>query len=263
MKKTLIATALISLTCSSFALAHSDDCNIEFNGKLQLSHQVLTVTPKGGAEVTITPDYQLLLDGEEQSVSASNQQWVEQYYNGINQAVPQTLEIATDGLKLASVAVEEVLGELIGHDDDTVIELVNKLENMSTEVAYQFYAEDGSIRVDSEQWQDGAMFEQQWQAEFEQVIEEVVLNSMGKLMIAVGKEMIWHGGDMEAFEQRMGSFASDIEHNLEAKAKELEGKAMALCTTLAKVDIAEARLQQLPGFQNLNVVEVSNHKNAM
>lgn len=263
MKHSLLAISLTAASFSPVAFAHSSDCNIDFKGNMRIADEIITITAKGSEQVIITPELNLLINGEVQDLNEQQYHWVGQYYTELNNAVPQTVEIATEGLKLAGSAIEQVLGELIGHDDSAVQDMVATFDQMAEEVQYKFYTADGSIYIDTQDWENGEMFDPQWEAEFEQAMEELVMQSMGKLMIAIGTEMLWSGGNMDAFEQRMENFASDVEHTVESQAEELEIKAEQLCQTLASADYAESKLQQISGLEHLDILQVSDYKHAM
>lgn len=260
MKKVLLVSSL--LVASSGAMAN--ECDIELDGKLSFENQLLTVTTDKDDVITIDQYHNIAVNGDMLTLDAQQQQWAEDYYQGIHDAVPQVVELAHDGIELASVAIEQVLGEMLGVDTSEVAMLTEKLNELNGQIDHSFYADDGSIRIHSEQFDEEHFFGDAWEEEFEEAVEEVVMESMGRLMVAIGTEMMFSGGNMDSFEERMENFASEIEGNLEFKGEQLEEKADALCYSLASVDFAENQLQQtLEPLKDLNVFNVLNNKNAM
>lgn len=260
MRKLIAISVLASLSGTALA----DQCDINIDGHLKLQNSVLTVTTEQKDEITIDQSHNLYVNGEAIYLDAQQQQWVEDYYQGINDAVPQVAEIAVEGIAIATEAIGHVFGELIGHDSDAVTDLTAKLEEMNQNIQYNFYADDGSIRLDSDEFENGNFFGEQWEAEFEQAVEELVFDSMGRLMIAIGTEMIMSGGDMDAFEHRMENFAADIEEKVEFRGEALEQKAEKLCTQLVKVDVAENALQaSIDELQALNVLKVDDYRQSL
>ena len=260
MRSIIAATALTMM--SGTAMAHQ--CDINLDGNMKLVDNNLTVLTKDKDEILIDQYYQLYVNGQTISLDADQQQWVEDYYSGIHSAVPQVAEITHEAIGLASEAVTHVFGELLGSDASDIQDLTDKLAEIDREIQYNFYAEDGSIRLDSASFEDGDFFGERWEAEFEEAVEELVFNSMGRLMIALGTEMLMSGGDSDAFEQRMENFAHDLESKMEARGEELELKADALCMQLVSVDEAENKLSaSIDELSALNVFEVEDKHEAM
>ena len=260
MQKLILASSLTLLSGAAMA----DHCDVEFDGTLTLENRILTVTTVKDDEVRIDEDHRLFVNGSEVDLSSQNQEWVSNYYQGITDAAPQVAEIAIDGIAIASEAVNLVFGELLGTDSSAISDLTYKLEEMSAEIEHNFYADDGTIRINSGQFEGDEFFGEAWEAEFEAAIEEAIASSMGRILIAIGSELLWNGGDMEAFEARMENFGNDIEAQMEAKAEVLEEKAEVLCMLMAEVDFAETQLQNsVDELQDLDILRVNHHSNAM
>ncbi|QJR81599.1 YggN family protein [Alteromonas pelagimontana] len=262
MKKLTLITAAIGsalFVSSAYADVNIDsDCEIDLHGDMQYYKGLLTVKLENGSTMTIKPNHELAINGSAVSLDDEQQQWVEDYYRHIDTSIPMTLNIAKEGLELASVAVGEVFGELLGHDDEMVMEFQQTFDSMSAEMQSHFYDENGNIRVDSSQFSDDGWFDSAWEDRFESQMEKMMSQSMGKLLIAIGTEMIWDGGDMSAFEERMEKFGESIEERVEGQAEALEVKADALCEALSKADHAENRMRQnISGLEGLNLLEIN------
>jgi hypothetical protein len=73
--------------------------------------------------------------------------------------------------------------------------------------------------------------------------------------------MLWEGGDMSEFEQKMERWGEDLEHRLESQAAALEEKGDALCEVLKKADYAEGKMQaSISGLDDLNLLDIDHHK---
>ncbi len=264
MKYSAIATALVLVSGSAFAHSNNDHCDINFDGRIQLENNVLTVYTQEDDKVIIDEDKNIYVNGNELALSGQEQEWVANYYDGITTSVPIAADIAVEGVAIATEAVGLVFGELLGANSSGVNDLTYKLEELGEKVQYNFYAEDGTIRLDSEQFEDGNFLGEEWEESFEESVSELVMSSMGHLMIAIGSEMLFNGGDMEAFEQRMENFGSEIEEKMEFKGEQLEEKAEMLCTQLAKVDQAERYLQKsVSQLADLDIIRLEDDKHAM
>ena len=265
-KKLLLSVALTSTLMSGHALAHdssfqNNSCDMELDGHIQYYQGDLTVQMDNGLVMTIDSHHNMTIDGESVSLDSEQQRWVSEYYNNIDIAIPMTLNIASEGLQIANVAVTEVFTELLGGDQmgDDFRELFDSLE---TKLNTSFYDDAGNIRVDSTKFDEPGWFDESWEQEFEAQIESLISESMGRILIAVGTQMLWEGGDMSEFEQKMERWGEDLEYRLESQAAALEEKGDALCKVLKKADYAEGKMQaSISGLDDLNLLDIDqdNH----
>ena len=72
--------------------------------------------------------------------------------------------------------------------------------------------------------------------------------------------MLWEGGDMSEFEQKMERWGEDLEYRVESQAAALEEKGDALCKVLKKADYAEGKMQaSISGLDDLNLLDLDHH----
>jgi len=270
MRPMLLAGALACCSLPAFALdsniafGSNNHCNVALNGNMQLENKVLAITLDKDTRLTINQHKVLHVDGIALNLDKSQQRWVDNYYDGINQAVPQAAAIATDAVALASTALNEVFTELLGSDNTALTDLSNKLSHLDQQIQYNFYADNGDIRLHSESFENGEFFGEQWEAQFEESMQDLVADSMGHLMVAIGKQLIFSGGDMREFEQKMERLGEQMEQKVEYQAEALEEKAQTLCATLTQVDTAENYLQMnIKQLANLDVIQIGEQYNAM
>lgn len=253
------AGLLVSGVANANATFNNEHCDVELDGNIQYYKGLLTVDMNNGSTMTITEDYELTINGESVSLDREQQRWVEDYYDQIDTAIPMTLNIAAEGLEIASSAVGEVFGELLGADDEMVMEFSELFDGLSEEMKIRFYDDQGNIRVDSTEFNQPGWFDSAWEDEFEARVESLVSQSVGRIMVAIGTEMMFGDGDMQAFEQKMERFGETIENRVEAQAEALADKADELCTVLAKADYAENQMQKhINGLDGLNLLEMKN-----
>ncbi len=261
--KLLLSVAVTSALISGHAFAHdtsfqNNSCDMELDGHIQYYQGDLTVQMDNGSVMTIDAQHNMTLNGESVSLDSEQQRWVSEYYNNIDIAIPMTLTIASEGLQIANVAVTEVFTELLGGDQmgDDFNELFNSLE---TKLNTSFYDDAGNIRVDSTKFDEPGWFDESWEQEFETQIESLISESMGRILIAVGTQMLWEGGDMSEFEQKMERWGEDLEYRLESQAASLEEKGDALCKVLKKADYAEGKMQaSISGLDDLNLLDIDH-----
>lgn len=261
--KLLLSVAVTSALISGHAFAHdtsfqNNSCDMELDGHIQYYQGDLTVQMDNGSVMTIDAQHNMTINGESVSLDREQQRWVSEYYNNIDIAIPMTLTIASEGLQIANVAVTEVFTELLGGDQmgDDFNELFNSLE---TKLNTSFYDDAGNIRVDSTKFDEPGWFDESWEQEFETQIESLISESMGRILIAVGTQMLWEGGDMSEFEQKMERWGEDLKYRLESQAASLEEKGEALCKVLKKADYAEGKMQaSISGLDDLNLLDIDH-----
>jgi hypothetical protein len=269
MRTMLFAGAIVCCSLPVFALDldsnsnSNSKCSVELNGNMQLENHVLAATLDNNTHLTIDQDKTLYIDGIALTLNTQQQHWVDNYYDGINQAVPQAAEIATDAVALASTALNEVLTELLGSDNTALADLSDKLRKLDQQIQYNFYADNGDIRLHAESFENGEFFGEQWEAQFEEAIEDLVTDSIGHLMVAIGTQLIFNDGDMGEFEQKMQRFGEQMEQKVGYQATALEEKTDALCSTLAQVDFAETQLQKIKQLASLDVIELHDQPRRM
>lgn len=260
MRNLILAGVLL---CGASQVA-ANQCNVEIDGNLQLENAVLSIQTNDSTKVVIDENKNIFVNNEPIALTAQQQLWVNSYYDGIHAAIPEAASIAKDAVALASDAVNQAFGQLLGKDHDALVELSAKIQAIGEDIQYNFYAHDGSIRIHSEQFENGDVFSKQWEHKFEQAIEALVTESIGRLMVAVGTEMMFGDGDMDAFEQRMDKFGRDIEAKVEYQSAAIEAKATALCATLASIDYAENKLQlSIAQLAGLDVLQVKDYEYSM
>jgi hypothetical protein len=263
MRSTLLVGALVCCSLPVLALDSNNKCNVELNGNMQLEDNVLTVVLDNNTDMTIDQDKILYVDGIALTLDTKQQGWVDNYYDGINQAVPQAASIATDAVALASIAMHEVFTELLGSDSTELADLSEKLGNLDQQIQYNFYADNGDIRLYSSSFENGTFFGKQWESQFEEAIKNLATESMGHLMVAIGTQLIFSGEDMHEFEQKMDRFGEQMEQKVKYQATELEKKAGVFCATLAQVDFAETQLKRIKHLADLDVIQVQDQPDRM
>jgi hypothetical protein len=263
MRNMILVGALVCCSLPVFALDSNSKCNVDLNGNMQLENNILAVTLDNNTRMTIDQDKVLYVDGTALTLNTQQQRWVDNYYDGINQAVPQAATIATDAVALASTALNEVFTELLGSDNAALAELSEKLRNLDQQIQYNFYADNGAIRLHAESFENGEFFGEQWESHFEEAIQDLVTDSIGHLMVAMGTQLIFSDGDMSEFEQKMERFGEQMEQKVEYQATALEEKTEALCSTLAQVDFAETQLQKIKQLASLDVIQLHDQPRRM
>jgi hypothetical protein len=249
-----------AMLVSSTVVAAEQQCDVEFNGGLQLENQVLTLTTEQDNTIVINQSKQLYVNGTQTHLSDSQQQQLNEFYDGIASAVPMAANIASDAIELASYALNETFTQLLGENNSVVADITAQLDALKRELDQSFYADDGSVRLNSAHFNDGQFLSEGFEEKFEQAIETIVAHSIGQIMITIGSELMFNGGDVDDFEQRMESFANNIENKFDKDGEALEARAEVLCASLANIDRLEEKLQnEVPQLADMDVLQVKGY----
>ena len=242
--KTLIATALILASSSSFAYDasfSSDSCDAELSGGIKITPSVIEFSKNKKQLYKIVNNEALFVNGEQVDLTYSQQSLVTDYSTSIRAVIPEVKDIALDAIDLASDGVNLAFNELLGEGNDVSTEITAQLAEIRIEVDKGF-ASDKDIYFDEDGFSGEDFFSEDFEQRIENAVETTVKNSIGSLMIAVGQQMLFSGGDMDTFETRMENFGEKIEHEMESRGEEIERRGEALCQSVVAIDILEAQL---------------------
>lgn len=252
--KTLLATAVLLSTTTVFAhdtSFSSDSCDIDLNAGLRINKDLIEFTKNNKPLYTIINNRTLIVNDSEVELNDYQQSLVLEYSTNIRAVLPEVKEIAVDAIELAVEGVNLAFNELLGEDNDVGEELTEHLHSIRNEVDQRLDSEN-EFYIDENGELEDDFFGKDFEQRIETVVEETVQNSLGSLLIAVGQEMLFAGGDMDAFEARMENFGEQIERDIEYRAEKLEKRGEDLCHAVYKIDGIETQLSQsideLSGF---------------
>lgn len=244
--KTLIASAI--LLSSTSVLAHdssfsSDSCDVDIHAGLRINNELIEFSKKDSVLYQIKNNETLIVGGKTISLSSKQQALISDYSTSIRNVVPEVKTLAVDAINLAVEGVDLAFTELLGENNDLGHNLTTQLFEIRDEVQQQFDPSK-EIYIDEDGHLDRNFFGEEFEQRIELLVEETVQNSLGSILIAVGQELVFAGGDMDAFAVKMENFGAKIEHEIESRAESLEGRSEALCYSIQKIDQLESQLSE-------------------
>ncbi len=258
--KTLLATAILLSTTSAFAhdsSISSDSCDVDLNAGLRINKTLVEFSRDNKPLYQIFDNKRLVINGQEIGLDSAQQALVTQYSTNIRAVLPEVKEIAGDAINLAIEGVNLAFNELLGEGNDLGQELTTQLNVIRNDIDQRFSA-DKEFYIDEHGDLSDDFFGDEFEERIENVVEETVKNSMGSLLIAVGQEMLFSGGDMDAFETRMENFGEQIEHEMEARGEQLEKRGEALCYSVYQIDQLEQQMaEQISEMASFDVISAS------
>ncbi len=255
--RTLIASAII-LSASSFAFASNshvdlDSCDVNFNAGMKIQNDVLTFTADNKTIYSIINDEQLLVDGKEVDLSSSQRSLVSNYSRSVKNVVPEVREVVIEAVDLAIDGVNLAFSGLLGENSEIAVNLTEELHGIKDEVDVRFDSNNFEITENGEVLSE--MFSDSFEQRIETLVEETVENSMGYLLIALGKQML-NSDSAQSFGERMETFAAQIEQDMEARGELIEQRAEVICDSFVEIDALEeemkASIAEMPNIDVIN-----------
>ncbi|XQW86046.1 DUF2884 family protein [Thalassotalea piscium] len=258
--KTLLATSILLASTSAFAHDTSfstDSCNVELEGGISIARDSITFTEHKKPLYKIVNNSELYVDGKYVDLNSKQQALLEQYSTSIRDVVPEVKNVALDAMDLAVDGVNVAFNELLGEGNTVGKELTTELGKLRSEIKTKF-ANNETISFDEDGFDGDQFFDDEFEERIESLVEATIQNSMGSLLIALGQEMLFAGGDTNAFETRMEKFGERVEHEMEVRGKAIEKRGEALCTSIIKIDQMEETLKlNIDELSDINFLTVS------
>lgn len=250
----MFIAGLLLLTAGA-AVAH-DSCNLELDAGLRISEDSIEFYAADKPSYKIVADRQLVVNGQNLKLTPEQQDAVTRYAEAIRAAVPEVHSMALGGIDLAIEAITLTFDNLLGEKNQVSAQLTTELNNAKSDVN-RYFTSGRPISLNRANEDTPDFLGKQFETRIERIVETSVQNSIGSIMIAVGKEILASGGNMQAFEDRMNKFGEQMELQMNAKAAGLEGQGRKLCGTMQLVDAYEEELKlAVPAVQTFNLFRV-------
>lgn len=264
MKELLLVSAIM---CAPTAMAHNDngtsvsfsnnECNVEFKNDVRIKPSELEIFKADTQRMLFTTQGELAINGEQIQLSSAQRQALTDYTANLRAQLPEVANIALDGVKIASVALEEVANAF---NIDNLGNIATLMDDIQHDVEDTFYQQGTFVMGQQSFTQFGENFEQQFEQKIERVVESAVMQSMGSVLVTLGSALIGSGGDMQAFEERMENMGAKIAEKIEPHAKKLEQRANTLCGNFAKIAQQETQLTaQVPALKGYELFTIKQH----
>lgn len=262
--KTLIASVLL---LAAGAAAAENSCNLELDAGLRISDDSIEFYADEQPTYQIIDDKYLVIKGQAQHLTSAQQALVQAYAAGIRSAIPEVRGMALDGIDLAIEGITLAFDGLLGDKNQISAQLTTELNNVKSDVN-RYFSSGEPISFNRGDDDTPDFLGEQFETRMERVVETSVQNSIGRLMFAVGKEVMFSGGNMEAVEARMNKFGEQMELQMNAQATGMEARGKKLCDAMVNINALEEQLKQaLPAVESFNLirvnaddVEIAHHK---
>ena len=265
MKNILTCSLLLLATnlTSTNVFAH-DTCNIKLESGIKITNQhIQFLDDEKNSLYKIIDDQILVIDGQPIALNDNQQSIITQYSTNIRAVVPQVKDIALDAIELASEGINLAFNELLGEGNDVGAEVTGELAIIQEQLASHFASNKGiyidNNGIDRNGVDGDEILGEDFQERINGVVEKIIKNSMGSLLIAVGQQILYSAGDMDAFETRMEDFSEHIADEMQRRSQAFEARGQLICTAVVDIDTLETNLQSsISALSTINVIS-TNH----
>lgn len=258
--KNLLALILCTSLVSFSTLA--EKCSVNFNYGVIIDPSHLRMIENGQTVVQINDNKQLFVVGREIELDHTQQQLIKNFSLGIRKQVPEIVSIAIEGVDIGLKAVNKAIGSLTGENSASQQKIQAKFDELKWRIRARFNQSANNYYIAP---QDFADFDDIFTGEFEQEIEEIISDSIGTILLAVGEAMISensnnHGNEqrLSTFDDRIESMGKDLELEISASANALEKKAEKFCFKLTSLDKIESKIHaSIKPLSQYNLIETN------
>lgn len=252
--KIFIASVLV-LSAGS-AAAHNS-CNLELDTGLRITDNSIEFYDEDKQTYKIVEDQYLVVKGQTLTLTQSQQEAVGHYAASIRATVPEVRGMALEGIDLAIEAITITFDGLLGDKNQVSAQLMTELNNVKSDVN-RYFTSGNPISFNRGNNDSPDFLGKYFETRVERIMETSVQNSIGSIMIAMGKEVLASGGNMAAFEARMNKFGEQMEVQMNAKALRMEARGEQLCKSMRAVDASEEQLKHaVPSVEPFNIIRVN------
>lgn len=251
----ILSAGFLMLAAGS-AGAHSA-CNMELAAGLRITDEAIEFYKDDQQAYTILNDRALVVKGKALKLSQSQEDAVANYAASIRATVPEVRGMAVEGIDLAIEAIRITFDSLLGEKNQISTQLTTELRNAKSDVN-RYFSSGEAITFNHSNDEVPEFLGKHFETRVERIVETAVQDSIGSIMIAMGKEILAAGGNMDTFEARMNKFGEQMEVQMNAKAALLETRGEKLCDSISAVDASEEQLKQaVPALESFNLIRVS------
>lgn len=240
----------------------AEQCSVNFNYGVIIDPNHIRIIEHSKTVVQINGENQLFVEGREIELNHEQQQLISQFSLGIRDQVPEIVSIAIEGVDIGLKAVNKAIGSLTGENSASQQKIQTKFDELKWRIRTRFNQSANNYYIAP---QDFADFDDIFTGEFEQEIEEIISDSIGTILLAVGEAMISGNTNnrdgeqrLSTFDERMETMGKDLELEISASANALEKKAEQFCLKLTELDEIESKIQHsIKPLSQFNLVETN------
>lgn len=243
MKKLLPYLLLSPLAILSSSVTAAQ-CKIRFNYGVITAPNQIRFLDQERTYMQINNGNQLFVHGKQVELTSEQELAVGQYMNGVQDQVQSIVSLSIESVDIGLKAVNKVIGSLTGENSQSHQKVQKKFEELQWSHRKRFNHSDDSFFIAPQDFDD---FDEIFKGEFEQELEEIITQSLGTILVAVGEAMSNREEDSlenrtDGIEDRLATLGNELEVEVTSRAKALETRASAFCSSINSLNAVETRL---------------------
>jgi chaperonin cofactor prefoldin len=256
------------LGCTLLFLAsfnsQAKQCSINLNYGVIIDPSHVRIIDNGNTIIQINGSSQLFVGGREIQLDKDQQRLITEFSTGIRKQIPEIVSIAIEGVDIGLKAVNKVIGGLTGENSASQQKVQTSFDELKWRIRTRFNQSANNYYIAPQDFDD---FDDIFTGEFEQEIEEIISNSIGTILLAVGEAMINDSNSensrnseqrIPTFDDRMESMGKDLELEISASARVLAKKAEQFCLQMSELNKTESKIHQaIVKLKKFNLIEIN------
>ncbi|OUR62718.1 hypothetical protein A9Q74_03910 [Colwellia sp. 39_35_sub15_T18] len=244
--------------------SQAKQCSVNLNYGVIIDPSHIRIIDHGKTIMQINGVAQLFIEGREIPLKNEQQHLVAEFANGIRKQIPEIVSIAIEGVDVGLKAVNKVIGGLTGENSASQQKIQTNFDELKWRIRTRFNQSANNYFIAPQDFDD---FDDIFTGEFEQEIEEIISDSIGTILLAVGEAMINNADNENArneeqristFDERMENMGKDLELEITASAKVLAKKAEQFCIQMTGLDKTESKMHQaIEQLKEFNLIEIN------
>ncbi len=244
--------------------SYAEQCSVNFNYGVIIDPSHIRIIDMGQTVVQINGENQLFVQGREIKLNQEQEQLIDLFSLGIRSQVPEIVSIAIEGVDIGLKAVNKAIGSLTGENSASQQKVQAKFEELKSRIRTRFNQSANNYYIAPQDFDD---FDDIFTGEFEEEIEEIISDSIGTILLAVGEALINDNSNendghseqrISSFDDRMKSMGKDLKLEISASANALEKKAEQFCLNLTELDKIESEIQRsIMALRQFDLIETN------
>ena len=248
----------ILLLLASPTSAFASECHIQLKMGLLIAPDHIRVMKMGRTQVQINHDRQLFIRGNEVSLTAEQQELVNEFSVGLRKELPEIVTIAMDSIDLGFNSIDQVIQGVSGTDTAKGVkahfgELKGALLKRFARSGENFYIAPQAM----------SELEGFFEDELSNQVRDVVTGSLKVMLSAMGDAYNRSGSAIEGqpidVQDRVELISREVEKSLEYNATRLAKRSRAFCKAFEALEDTETRLlKQIPSLNKYDILANEN-----
>lgn len=264
--KLLLTLVLPLVSFISAPLFAANNCQVELSTAMHIDSNTTafiedkadTSRESGSVKIlyTIENNKELSIGKQKVQLTALQQKLISQYDIKIRSLIPEVRAVATESIDSAIEGITVAFSDFLGRNNRVTKGLNKKLTALKTQINNNLDINKG-IDIGIEGLASENLLGHDFEQRIQRDIQQVVINSMGDILMVLGQKMLLSGGQGPDLETQINNFRMTIDHEIQTRTAEIGKKTNLLCADAIVLDELEEKIRHdIPQLKAINVFTV-------